>query len=121
MIQDQSIASNETFSRRVLASFSTLLLWEPVFGVFLTLSFAVLATALLFGGLTLYSFGFAAFLFNALTSPAAGASLRNAFPATVKALLAHRELQAFADWVKSMPSEFFVPTPRCARARKGRR
>ena len=44
------------------------------------LSLAVLATALLFGGMTLYSFGFAAFLFNTLPAPAAGAALRKAFP-----------------------------------------
>jgi hypothetical protein len=30
--------------------------------------------------MTLYSFGFAAFLFNAFPAPAAGAALRNAFP-----------------------------------------
>jgi hypothetical protein len=41
---------------------------------------AVLVTALLFGGMTLYSFGFAAFLFKALPSPLAGATLRQAFP-----------------------------------------
>lgn len=46
----------------------------------MTLSFAVLTTALLFGGMTLYSFGFAAFLFKALPAPAAGAALRQAFP-----------------------------------------
>jgi hypothetical protein len=44
------------------------------------LSFAVLTTALLFGGMTLYSFGFAAFLFKTLPAPAAGATLRKAFP-----------------------------------------
>lgn len=42
---------------------------------------AVLTTALLFGGMTLYSFGFAAFLFTALPSDVAGATLRRAFPA----------------------------------------
>jgi hypothetical protein len=44
------------------------------------LSFAVLTTALLFGGMLLYSFGFAAFLFTALPSQTAGATLRKAFP-----------------------------------------
>ena len=44
------------------------------------LSLAVLATALLFGGTTLYAFGFAAFLFSALPQPVAGAALRKAFP-----------------------------------------
>ncbi len=42
---------------------------------------AVLSTALLFGGITLYSFGFAAFLFTALPPNVAGATLRRAFPA----------------------------------------
>jgi Domain of unknown function (DUF4149) len=44
------------------------------------LSLAVLCTALLFGGMTLYSFGFAAFLFTALPAKTAGAALRRAFP-----------------------------------------
>lgn len=38
----------------------------------MTLSFAVLITSLLFGGMTLYSFSFAAFLFNALPAETAG-------------------------------------------------
>jgi len=46
----------------------------------MTLTFAVLTTALLFGGMTLYSFGFAAFLFSALPPQVAGAALRKAFP-----------------------------------------
>lgn len=44
------------------------------------LSIGVLVTALLFGGMTLYSFGFAAFLFTALPADTAGAALRRAFP-----------------------------------------
>ena len=44
------------------------------------LSMAVLSTALLFGGTTLYSFGFAAFLFTALPAKTAAAALRRAFP-----------------------------------------
>jgi Domain of unknown function (DUF4149) len=44
------------------------------------LSLAILTTALLFGGMTLYSFGFAAFLFTALPPAVAGAALRRAFP-----------------------------------------
>lgn len=39
----------------------------------------LLAVALLFGGMVLYSFGFAAFLFSALPAPLAGATLRRAF------------------------------------------
>jgi hypothetical protein len=41
---------------------------------------AVLSTALLFGGMTLYSFGFAAFLFTTLPAKTAGDALRRAFP-----------------------------------------
>lgn len=41
---------------------------------------ALLITALLFGGMMLYSFGFAAFLFSTMTAPLAGQTLRRAFP-----------------------------------------
>ena len=44
------------------------------------MSIAVVLTALLFGGMTLYSFGFAAFLFSALPPHTAGPTLRAAFP-----------------------------------------
>ena len=59
-------------------------------------SLAVLFTALLFGGMTLYSFGFAALVFSALPAQMAGVVLRRAFPwfyafvivtATIAALL----------------------------------
>jgi hypothetical protein len=43
-------------------------------------SLAILSTALLFGGMTLYSFGFAAFLFSAMPAASAGPLLRRAFP-----------------------------------------
>lgn len=46
----------------------------------MTLTLAILATALLFGGMVLYSFGFAAFVFSALPGPVASAALRQAFP-----------------------------------------
>ena len=46
----------------------------------MVLSLAVLCTALLFGGMVLYAFGFAAFLFTALPAVTAGATLRKAFP-----------------------------------------
>lgn len=39
-----------------------------------------LIVALLFGGMTLYAFGFAAFLFTALPMPQARATIRAAFP-----------------------------------------
>ncbi|QDM15861.1 DUF4149 domain-containing protein [Tardiphaga sp. vice352] len=44
------------------------------------LTAALLITALLFGGITLYSFGFAAFLFSALPPDVAGPTIRRAFP-----------------------------------------
>jgi len=64
----------------------------------MTLSFAVLATALLFGGMTLYSFGFAAFLFKALPAPAAGAVLRKAFPWFYLFVIATSSLAALLWW-----------------------
>jgi hypothetical protein len=41
---------------------------------------AILVVALLFGGMFLYSFGFAAFVFSALPAALAGPTLRRAFP-----------------------------------------
>jgi len=41
---------------------------------------ALLVTALLFGGMTLYSFGFAAFVLNALPAETARPLIRRAFP-----------------------------------------
>ena len=41
--------------------------------------------------------------------------------ATVEALLQHPGLQAFVAWVKTKPEDFFVPTRKSARVRKGRR
>ena len=41
---------------------------------------ALLVSALLFGGMTLFSFGFAAFLFGNLAAAEAGRLLRRAFP-----------------------------------------
>lgn len=44
------------------------------------MSLALLLTALLFGGMTLYAFGFAAFLFTALPTATARSVIRAAFP-----------------------------------------
>ena len=44
------------------------------------ITYALLVTALLFGGMTLYSFAFAAFLFTALPAETASALIRKAFP-----------------------------------------
>jgi len=52
---------------------------KKVITFMLTLS-ALLLSAFLFGGMLLYSFGFAAFLFSHLPADDAGAILRKAFP-----------------------------------------
>ncbi|MCZ8375755.1 MAG: DUF4149 domain-containing protein [Beijerinckiaceae bacterium] len=44
------------------------------------LTLALLTIALLFGGMVLYAFGFAAFLFTALPPDVAGPTIRRAFP-----------------------------------------
>ncbi len=44
------------------------------------LTAALLTTALLFGGMVLFSFGFAAFLFRVLPPDVAGTTIRRAFP-----------------------------------------
>lgn len=43
-------------------------------------SVALLLSSLLFGGMTLYSFGFAAFVFSALPPDLSGNTIRQAFP-----------------------------------------
>ena len=59
---------------------------------------AVLTTALLFGGMALYSFGFAAFLFTALPPDVAGATLRRAFPAFYLFVIAAEAIGAGLLW-----------------------
>ena len=59
---------------------------------------AVLTTALLFGGMALYSFGFAAFLFTALPPEVAGAALRRAFPAFYLFVIAAAAIGAGLLW-----------------------
>jgi hypothetical protein len=61
-------------------------------------SLALLCTALLFGGMTLYSFGFAAFLFNALPAQTAGLVLRRAFPWFYLFVIATSALAALLWW-----------------------
>lgn len=64
----------------------------------MTHSLAILLTALLFGGMTLYSFGFAAFLFKALPPATAGATLRLAFPWFYLFVLATAAVAALLWW-----------------------
>lgn len=59
---------------------------------------ALLAVALLFGGMTLYSFGFAAFLFSALPPDVAGPTLRRAFPLFYLFVLAAASVAAISLW-----------------------
>ncbi|WP_299966276.1 DUF4149 domain-containing protein [uncultured Roseobacter sp.] len=60
------------------------------------LVFALLTTALLFGGTVLYSFGFAAFVFTALPAETAGPLIRRAFPHFYTFVLATSVLAALA-------------------------
>ncbi|MBX9614934.1 MAG: DUF4149 domain-containing protein [Caulobacteraceae bacterium] len=59
---------------------------------------ALLTTALLFGGMVLYSFGFAAFLFTALPAETAGPTIRRAFPHFYLFVLATAALAAALSW-----------------------
>ena len=64
----------------------------------MTLALAVLSTSLLFGGMTLYAFGFAAFLFKTLPADIAGAALRRAFPWFYGFVIATSGLAALLWW-----------------------
>ncbi len=64
----------------------------------MTHSLAVLFTALLFGGMTLYSFGFAALLFSVLPTQTAGATLRRAFPLFYVFVMATAVVAGLAWW-----------------------
>jgi hypothetical protein len=59
---------------------------------------AHLVTALLFGGMTLFSFGFAAFLFSALSPEMARATIRRAFPHFYLFVMATAALAAGLLW-----------------------
>ncbi len=70
----------------------------------MSLSIAILGTALLFGGMTLYSFVFAAFLFSALPAQTAGTVLRRAFPWFYVFVIATATLSALFWWRHDMLS-----------------
>ena len=70
----------------------------------ITHGLAILSTALLFGGMALYSFGFAAFLFTALPAPSAGATLRRAFPLFYLFVLVTATLAALLWWSHDLTS-----------------
>jgi hypothetical protein len=59
---------------------------------------ALLTTALLFGGMVLYSFGFAAFLFTALPADVAGRTIRRAFPHFYLFVMATAAIAAALIW-----------------------
>ena len=64
---------------------------------------ALLATALLFGGMILYSFGFAAFIFTALPPETAGPTIRQAFPHFYLFVMGTATLAAILTWPLSLP------------------
>ncbi|GGK36537.1 DUF4149 domain-containing protein [Salinarimonas ramus] len=59
---------------------------------------ALLVLALLFGGMVLYSFGFAAFLFTTLPPETAGPTIRKAFPHFYLFVIATAVLAALLLW-----------------------
>lgn len=65
---------------------------------------ALLATALLFGGMTLYSFGFAAFVFSALPPDVARRTIRQAFPHFYTFVIALALMAAGLTWSSDMIS-----------------
>ena len=62
------------------------------------LTAALLTTALLFGGMVLFSFGFAAFLFTALPPDVAGPTIRRAFPLFYLFVMGSAALAAALIW-----------------------
>lgn len=69
---------------------------------------AILAIALLFGGMMLYSFGFATFMFTALPASVAGPALRRAFPHFYLFVLATAALAAALLWSQDRLSAFLL-------------
>lgn len=67
------------------------------------LTAALLVTALLFGGMILYSFGFAAFVFSALPSEMAGPTIRRAFPHFYLFVITTAAVAALLIWPSARP------------------
>lgn len=65
---------------------------------------ALLTTALLFGGMVLFSFGFAAFLFTALPPETARPTIRRAFPHFYLFVIGTSTLAALLTWPQSATS-----------------
>ena len=70
---------------------------------------ALLTVAVLFGGMVAYSFGFAAFLFNALPPETAGATLRRAFPHFYVFVIIFSALGAAFVWPKISEDSLGMP------------
>ncbi|MGV9010007.1 DUF4149 domain-containing protein [Brevundimonas sp.] len=69
---------------------------------------ALLTTALLFGGMVLYSSGFAAFLFTVLPAETAGPTIRRAFPLFYLFVLVTSAVAAALAWPASMTLSFVL-------------
>lgn len=71
-------------------------------------NFTVLVTALLFGGMVLYSFGFAAFVFTALPNELAGKTIRRAFPHFYVFVMATAAIAALFLWTIDLTSAILM-------------
>jgi hypothetical protein len=74
---------------------------------------ATLITALLFGGMVLYSFGFAAFLFMALPPDVAGRTIRRAFPMFYLFVLGCAAAAAVVLWAGHLPGAGLLALVAC--------
>ena len=74
---------------------------------------ATLITALLFGGMVLYSFGFAAFLFTALPPDVAGRTIRRAFPMFYLFVLACSAVASAVLWTGGLPGAGLLALVAC--------
>lgn len=74
---------------------------------------ATLTSALLFGGMVLYSFGFAAFLFTALPPGVAGRTIRRAFPIFYLFVLACSAAGAVMLWAGDLPGAGLLALVAC--------
>ena len=70
--------------------------------------FSLLTTSLLFGGMMLYSFGFAAFVFSALSHDVARATIRKAFPHFYVFVIVTATVAAGLSWSGDMMSATFL-------------
>ncbi len=69
---------------------------------------ALLATSLLFGGMTLYSFGFAPLVFSTLPAEVAGKVLRRAFPHYYLFVIATATAAALALWPRDHMNTYMM-------------